>query len=165
MAHGQWRPSLGSEPAVLRSSGSEAGAMKRLVISLVIAFIVIRALARGCGCAAADGRQGETCLGLRFLAIAGLDLSAESPLTPASGAESSRAKDWLHSDTARSVQLRACSREDHHPEVRLAAFTQGAAYCPQSVDRQEGGSGIPQRDVHSFGRSRWTTLTEPYGLD
>ena len=94
--------------------------MKRLVISLVIAFIVIMALAGGCVRAAADGRQGETYLGLRFLAVAGLDLSGESPLTPASGAESSRAKDWLHPDTARSVQLRAGRRQDHHPEVRLA---------------------------------------------
>jgi hypothetical protein len=90
------------------------------VISLVIAFIIIMALTGGCVRAAADGRQGETYLSLRFLAIPGLDLSGESPLTPRSGAESSRAKDWPHADTARSVQLRAGRREDRHSEVRLA---------------------------------------------
>ena len=31
-------------------------------------------------------------------------------------------------DTLRSVQLHVSCREDHFPEVRLAAFTQGAAY-------------------------------------
>jgi hypothetical protein len=38
--------------------------MKRLVRSPVVVFIVIMALAGGCVRAAADGRQGETHLGL-----------------------------------------------------------------------------------------------------
>jgi hypothetical protein len=47
---------------------------------------------------------------------------------------------------ARSVQLQACRREDHFPEVRLVVSTQGAAYGRQGLDRQGDESGIPQRE-------------------
>jgi hypothetical protein len=46
------------------------------------------------------------------------------------------------SENARSVQLDASRREDHSPEVRLAAVAQGAAYCCQGLDCHGHESGI-----------------------
>jgi hypothetical protein len=48
-------------------------------------------------------------------------------------------------DIAGFIQLRASRQEDHFPEVRLAAFAQGAAYGRNRLDRQGYESGIPER--------------------